>query len=484
MLLLCRVTALFVLLCVMLTFSADIQAAPLAQDASVRLSCRIEPVTLPLNGEATIVIEIANVQNLYGYELDLIYDVNLIQMQDADPNQSGTNLELADKFLSPDFVVKNFAESGSLSIALTQLAPNQAKSGSGELAHISFVGTATGFANFAFGKVVFSDNNGMAIPLMAEDCLAEIGSSGAPTPTATSTPTPLPSLTPTLSPTPVHTASSTPDETQVTGVNETQPTATFTAVPPTALPTETPVAPLTATFTPVTQTTSPTGTSPTATFTPIPPTATETATPFVPPTATVLVISTPTPAIESPIGGDPRTQEQQPTPVPTEPLPVPTATPSVVEGDALVDGGASPPVTSLLPTAPTVSDPAAGSSPALAPSATPTLAPEALSPPQLAQESPDQSMLETAVVPTESVPGEAPVAAATVAQSPTPTATPLVIARVIDSVEARPPRAKIVVDQPQPVRPLIQGAVLRIGAWITLLCALLLVVFAWRLRKS
>jgi hypothetical protein len=72
----------------------------------------------------------------------------------------------------------------------------------------------------------------------------------------------------------------------------------------------------------------------------------------------------------------------------------------------------------------------------------------------------------------------------TVAQSPTPTATPLIIAQVIDSVEARPPRAKIVVDQPPPLRPLLQGEALRIVAWITLLCASLLALFAWRLRRS
>lgn len=472
MLLLRRVTALFVLLFATLTFSGDMQAAPLAQDASVRLSCRVEPAPLSLNGVATLVLEVENVQNLYGYELNMLYDVNLVQMQDADPNQSGSNLDLADKFLSPDYVLKNAAESGNLSIVLTQLAPNQAKSGSGELARISFVGTAAGFANFAFGKVVFSDNNGMAIPLTAEDCLAEIGSSGAPTPTATATSTA--TSTPTSLPSPTATFSPTPEPTQVAGVNAEQPTATFTVIPPTALPTETPVAPPTATFTPVSQVTE---TSPTATFTPIPPTATETATPFVPPTATVLVISTPTPVSESPIGGEPRAQEQQPTLVPTESAPVPTATLSVVDNDALVADGASPTATSLPPTAQAFTDSGASSSPAVVSSATPTLAPEALSPPQMPQESPDPSMPETAVVPTESVPGEASTAAATVAQSSTP--TPLVIAQV----EARPLRAKIVVDQPQPVRPLIQGEVLRIGAWITLLCASLLVLFAWRLRK-
>ena len=209
----------------------------------------------------------------------------------------------------------------------------------------------------------------------------------------------------------------------------------------------------------------------------------------MPPTATVLVISTPTPAIEPPVGGDPRAQEQQPTPVPTEPLPVPTPTPSVVDNAALVDGGVLPTATSLPPTVQTFNDPATSSSPAVVPSATPTLAQEALSPPQVAQESPVQSVPETAVDQTESAPGQTPIAAtlvamSTVAQSPTPTATPLVIAQVIGSVEARPPRAKIVVDQPQPLRPLIQGEVLRLGAWITLLCASLLALFAWRLRRS
>jgi hypothetical protein len=166
-----------------------------------------------------------------------------------------------------------------------------------------------------------------------------------------------------------------------------------------------------------------------------------------------------------------------------------TATPSVVDNAALMDGGVLPTVTSLPPTVQTFNDPATSSSPAVVPSATPTLAQEALSPPQVAQESPVQSVPETAVDQTESAPGQAPIAAtlvamSTVAQSPTPTATPLIIAQVIDSVEARPPRAKIVVDQPPPLRPLLQGEALRIVAWITLLCASLLALFAWRLRRS
>jgi hypothetical protein len=213
-----------VILVALIVASLSASTAVQAQGGQTLLRCRIEQTPLALNGQATLIVEIANVQNLYGYELNMAYDGSRVQIQDADAEKPDTNLQLG-AFVSPDFVVFNRADNGVINLVLTQLAPNGPRSGSGELARATLVGIGAGFANFAFGEVTLSDNNGQLIPVTIQDCLVEVGAAGEPTPTASATPLPTATAiavatdTPTPAPQP--------------------PTATFTPLP--AVPTDTPV---------------------------------------------------------------------------------------------------------------------------------------------------------------------------------------------------------------------------------------------------
>jgi len=202
-----------------------------AQDASARLTCRIEPAPLALNGQATLILEIANIQNLFGYELKMTYDASRVQVQDGDAEKAGINLQVAEMFLSPDFVVVNSAENGTITLALTQLAPNGPKSGGGEVARATMTGIGAGFANFAFGDVVFSDNNGLAIPVTKEDCLVEIGEAGQPTPTFTATPVPTATPANTDMPTQAATSSVSQQQSQAATATPMPQAATSTPVP-------------------------------------------------------------------------------------------------------------------------------------------------------------------------------------------------------------------------------------------------------------
>ena len=95
--LLSRVFVLIVVLITMLNASTTVWA----QDAQVLLTCRVEPSSPALNGQTTLIIEVANVQNLYGYELNLTYDAGRVQIQDADAAKEGLNLQLVDAFHQP-----------------------------------------------------------------------------------------------------------------------------------------------------------------------------------------------------------------------------------------------------------------------------------------------------------------------------------------------------------------------------------------------
>lgn len=234
---------------------------PLQAQEPAAIRCRFEPSQIAVGQTATLVIEVIDVQSLYGYELEIAYDTAVAQIQDADPDEEGANLTLGD-FLSSDFVAFNVADNGAgtLQLVLTQLAPSTAKSGSGQLARATVRGVTQGFANFAFGNVTLSDSGGMAIEVTTEDCWLEVGTAGQATPTHTATPLP------TQTPTTTSAATATP---------------TYTAVPPTATFTPRPLAP-----------------TATPTVTPIPSaTATPSATPTVTPTETptVVIITTPTP---------------------------------------------------------------------------------------------------------------------------------------------------------------------------------------------
>lgn len=274
-----------------------------AQQSTPRLSCRFQPASIPSGQQAALLVELADVQNIYGYELKMTYETGHLQALDGDSGKDGVNLQLG-SFLSPDFVLFNTAENGSLHLALTQLAPATGKSGSGELARITFQGANDGFANFVFGEVTLSDANGQAITVTTQDCLLEIGAAGQPTPTAT----PVPTNTPTTAAVATHTPTSAQNSTNTQTLLNTQ-----TAVAPA---TQTPIP-----ATPVPQPPTPTWTpSPISSSTPPP---TESPTPEGPtPTATVLTFSIPTPSGDSVEGAS--VAQVQPTPQPSDITPTAT----------------------------------------------------------------------------------------------------------------------------------------------------------------
>ena len=193
-------------------------------------------------GTTEVVIRIENVTRLYGAEVHLTFDPNYLEIQDADPDKSGVQLQTG-SFPAPDFVVQNQADNiqGTIDYAVSQLAPREPVDGGGVLATITVKTKGEGTSRLAFTGAKLASPDGQQIPAEALDgeVVVAVGAlSVQPTPTVegppTETPvviaTPLTTQVPTAVPSPTETPPSVAAELTVT------PSPTPVRVEPTATP--------------------------------------------------------------------------------------------------------------------------------------------------------------------------------------------------------------------------------------------------------
>jgi LysM repeat protein len=165
----------------------------LAQDTKVFIDPPTREIVL---GETKKVrIEIENVTGLFGAEVHLAFDPNLLEVVDADADTAGVQIEPGD-FLSPDFMAKNNVDqaTGRIVFAVAQMPPHEPVSGSGILARVNFRGKAAGTSALTFWTtqptppVILSDRDGKAISTSTQNGTVIVTVEGAPTLTPTSTP--------------------------------------------------------------------------------------------------------------------------------------------------------------------------------------------------------------------------------------------------------------------------------------------------------
>ena len=104
------------------------------QVAQPQTTVRIHPESprVKLGQVTQIDLSIERVSGLYGAEIHLRFDPEVLEVVDADPNQEGIQLEPG-TLPRPDYVVQNQADNvqGTIHYAATQLQPN--KPGDGDL---------------------------------------------------------------------------------------------------------------------------------------------------------------------------------------------------------------------------------------------------------------------------------------------------------------------------------------------------------------
>src|SRR5512139_386501 len=81
-----------------------------------------------------VAVEVVDVQDLYGIDIALTFDPNVVEVVDANPGQAGVQMALG-TFPDSGFVVLNAADNvtGTVRFAMTQLNPSLPKSGTGAL---------------------------------------------------------------------------------------------------------------------------------------------------------------------------------------------------------------------------------------------------------------------------------------------------------------------------------------------------------------
>jgi hypothetical protein len=168
-------------------------------------------------------VEIRDVTDLYAVDLEIRFDPELIQVEDANPNVDGVQPALG-TFLDAGLTLFNEVdnEEGVVRFVMTQVNPSEPKSGDGVLVVLYVVGVGEGESDLEVITLELSDRLGEAIPVEAVDGSITVSEEAVPVqstaipvqdPTGiVQVPTQAPTSTPTptsIPPTPTLTAAAT-----------------------------------------------------------------------------------------------------------------------------------------------------------------------------------------------------------------------------------------------------------------------------------
>jgi len=166
-------------------------------------------------------VQVENIANLYGVEIFITFDPNLLEVVDADPNKPGTQITTGD-FLSGGMEGANVVANGRIEYIMQQVSPNPPSNGGGVLARITFKGIGSGQADVRIDDLFLSDQggNGIGCSFLGSQITIQAGSVDSSTPTPFS-PTPVPPTATPVPPTPVPqaTAATQPMTAQSLGVD-------------------------------------------------------------------------------------------------------------------------------------------------------------------------------------------------------------------------------------------------------------------------
>ena len=143
---------------------------------------------IPLETRVEVPVEVRDVEELYAVDLTIRFDPEILQVEDADPNQAGVQPGLA-TFLDAGMTLFNTVdnETGTVRFVMSQINPSEGKSGSGNLLVLYFVGKQAGTSPVTVEKVEASNRLGEAIPVSGVDAQIVV-SEGAPEVVATPIP--------------------------------------------------------------------------------------------------------------------------------------------------------------------------------------------------------------------------------------------------------------------------------------------------------
>ncbi len=137
----------------------SIARAGLLEEMEIRPGVRVE---IPIN--------IENVVDLYGIDIELKFDPAYWEFEDADPRNDGIQPALG-TFLDPGMTLYNeiYPEEGLVRLVLSQINPSEAKSGSGTIMVLYAKALKTGKTKIEVQKVELATRNGLGIDVEGVD---------------------------------------------------------------------------------------------------------------------------------------------------------------------------------------------------------------------------------------------------------------------------------------------------------------------------
>jgi len=125
--------------------------------------------TLPVGDTTNIVIQLDDVTNVYGAEMELGFDPAILAVVDADLGEAG--VQISEGICpAPNFVLINSADNsaGTIEYVLTQLFPTPPCDG-GEVASIEFQCLSGGTSPVTFTSSLITDPDGVVIVVPTQD---------------------------------------------------------------------------------------------------------------------------------------------------------------------------------------------------------------------------------------------------------------------------------------------------------------------------
>lgn len=165
-----------------IALAQSIAKAGLLEDMEIRPGVRVE---IPIN--------IEDVVDLYGIHIELKFDPDFWEFEDADPYREGIQPALG-TFLDPGMTLYNriLPEEGLVQLVVSQMNPSEAKSGNGTILVLYATALKSGMTTIEVQKVQLATRDGLGIEVEGVDGVIQI-TTEAPEVTAT----PIPVIDPT-----------------------------------------------------------------------------------------------------------------------------------------------------------------------------------------------------------------------------------------------------------------------------------------------
>jgi hypothetical protein len=135
-----------------------------------------DPLQIGVDGMGVTQIEVADISDLYGVDLRLTYDPDLVEVVDADPAKPGVQVGLGGVFEGVEsFVVKNEAGAGEINFVASRVVPAPGFTGTNSLIEVDWLGKTGGETPLVFDSVKLSDPDGQSLSATPLDGEIQVG---------------------------------------------------------------------------------------------------------------------------------------------------------------------------------------------------------------------------------------------------------------------------------------------------------------------